>query len=41
MRKKLIGFIILLLALSLFTLGIINSDYAIINAIYEQMSLIP
>ncbi|MFX0056781.1 MAG: hypothetical protein ACFE85_12210 [Candidatus Hodarchaeota archaeon] len=41
MRKKLIGFIILLVALSLFTLGIINGEFAIFDAIYEQMALIP
>ncbi|MFW9936906.1 MAG: hypothetical protein ACFFA8_06355 [Promethearchaeota archaeon] len=41
MRKKLIGFIILLIALSLLTLGLINGEYTIFGAIYEQMTLIP
>jgi len=41
MRKKLIGFIILLIALSLFTLGVINGEFTILGAIYEQMALIP
>ena len=41
MRKKLIGFIILLVALSLFTLGIINGEYTVLAEIYEQMAIIP
>jgi len=41
MRKKLIGFIILLTALSLLTLGLINGEYNILSAIYEQMAMIP
>lgn len=41
MRKKLISFVILLIALSLLTLGIIEAQYALINSFYEQMSKIP
>lgn len=41
MRKKLIGFIILILALSLLTIGIVNTQYALTNALYEQMILVP
>jgi len=38
MRKKLIGLIIFILALSLLTIGLINSDYLRINSLYEQMN---
>lgn len=38
MRKKLIGLIIFIIALSLLTLGIINNDYLRINSLYEQMN---
>jgi len=40
MRKKLIGLIIFIIALSLLTIGLINSDYLSINSLYEQMNLI-
>ncbi len=40
MRKKLIGLIIFIIALSFLTVGIINSDYLSINALYEQMNII-
>ncbi len=40
MRKKLIGFIILIVALSLLTIGLINSEYLIINTLYDQMNII-
>jgi hypothetical protein len=38
MRKKLISFIILVIALSLLTIGLINSEYLVINTLYDQMS---
>jgi len=41
MRKKLIGFIILILALSILTVGIVNSEFNLINSLYEQMVLAP
>jgi hypothetical protein len=41
MRKKLIGFIIFLVALSLFTIGLINGEYLLINTLYKQMAIIP
>ncbi|MHA1657823.1 MAG: hypothetical protein ACTSUT_01700 [Promethearchaeota archaeon] len=41
MRKKLISFMILTLALSLLTLGIIQNQVTLINSFYEQMSIIP
>lgn len=37
MRKKLIGFIILIIALSLLTIGLINGEYLIISNLYNQM----
>ena len=41
MRKKLIGLIIFVIALSLLTIGLINSEYLIINSLYDQMNFIP
>lgn len=41
MRNKLIALIILLLGLSLLTLGIMDSQFAVIRQFYEQMSVIP
>ena len=41
MRKKLIGFIIFIIALSLLTMGLINGEYLVINSIYDQMIFIP
>ena len=41
MRKKLIGFIILLLALSFLTAGIIQQQYADFSILYNQMILVP
>lgn len=41
MRKKLIGFMILIIALSLLTIGLINSEYLTINTLYNQMNIIP
>jgi len=38
MRKKLISFIILIIALSLLTIGLINSEYLIINTHYDWMN---
>ncbi|MFX1394680.1 MAG: hypothetical protein ACFFAH_14060 [Promethearchaeota archaeon] len=38
MRKKLIAFIILLLALSLLVIGIIEAQIALIDPFYEEMS---
>ncbi len=40
MRKKLIGLIIFIIALSLLTIGLINGDYLSINSLYEQMNFI-
>ncbi len=41
MRKKLIGFIILLLALSFLTIGIIEQQFADFTMLYDQMILVP
>lgn len=41
MRKKLIGFIIFLVALSLLTIGLINEEFILINSLYTQMAVIP
>ncbi len=41
MRKKLIGFIILLIALSFLTLGIIEGQFLLFNIFYEEMVEIP
>ncbi len=38
MRKKLISFIILVIALSFLTLGLISGEYLIINTLYDKMS---
>jgi len=40
MRKKLIGFLILLLALCFITVGILQQQYDSINPFYEYMSKI-
>jgi len=40
MRKKLIGFIILIIAVSLLTIGLINGEYLIVNTLYDQMNII-
>lgn len=40
MRNTLIAIVILLIALSLFTLGIVEGQYGIINSLYQQMSII-
>lgn len=39
MRKTLVGIIILLIALSLLTFGIIEGQFDLINALYGQMNL--
>jgi len=41
MRKKLIGFMLLLFALSLLTIGIIEGEFNLISSIYTQMASIP
>ncbi|KKN44638.1 hypothetical protein LCGC14_0691140 [marine sediment metagenome] len=41
MRNKLIAMIILLIGLSFLTIGIIDGQFNLINAIYSQMSAIP
>ena len=41
MRNKLIAMIIFLIALSFLTVGIIDGQFSVINAIYSQMSAIP
>ncbi|MFO7797714.1 MAG: hypothetical protein ACQERB_14485 [Promethearchaeati archaeon] len=41
MRKKLIGIIILLIALSFLVYGIIFAQYTLINPLYNQMAAIP
>ncbi len=41
MRNKLIAIVILLIALSLITIGVIQGQYNLINSTYEQMVLIP
>ncbi|MFX1316545.1 MAG: hypothetical protein ACFE9T_11825 [Promethearchaeota archaeon] len=41
MRNKLIAIIILLIGVSLITLGIMESQFAIIRSLYEQMAAIP
>jgi len=41
MRKKLVGFIIFVVALSILTIGLINSEYLAINSLYDQMNFIP
>ena len=38
MRKKLVGFIILVLALSLLVLGIIEGQIYLIGGFYEEMA---
>ena len=41
MRKKLIGFIILILALSFLTVGIIEQQFVDFALFYDQMVLVP
>ncbi|MFX0041357.1 MAG: hypothetical protein ACFE8L_00465 [Candidatus Hodarchaeota archaeon] len=41
MRNKLIALLLLLLGLSLFTLGIMDSQFSLISQFYEQMAAIP
>lgn len=41
MRNKLIAIILLLLGLSLFTLGIMEGQFAVISQLYELMAVIP
>jgi len=41
MRKKIIGVIIFLVAISLLTLGIIGSEFLQYASIYNQMAAIP
>ncbi len=41
MRKKLVGFIILIIAVSLLTIGLINSEYLIISNLYDNMNILP
>ena len=41
MRNKLVAIIILLLALSLFTLGIMQSQFGLISTFYDKMASIP
>ena len=40
MRKKLIGFIILLFALFLLTIGILEGEFNLISSIYDEMASI-
>ncbi|MFX0141560.1 MAG: hypothetical protein ACFFDN_48430 [Candidatus Hodarchaeota archaeon] len=41
MRKKLIAIIILLIGISLLTIGIVEGQYNLISSFYEQMAAIP
>jgi hypothetical protein len=41
MRKKIIGVIIFLIAISLLTLGIIGAEFLQYPSIYNQMAAIP
>ncbi len=41
MRNKLVAMIILLVGLSLLTIGIIEGQFNLINQIYDQMVLLP
>jgi len=41
MRKKLVGFIIFVIALSILTIGLVNSEYLFINTLYDQMNFFP
>jgi len=41
MRKKLIGIMILLMALSFLTIGILLSEFTLINPFYQQMVQVP
>lgn len=40
MRKKLVGVILLLLALCFLTVGILQQNFTSINPFYEQMSIL-
>ena len=41
MRKKLVGFIILIIAISLLAIGLINGEYLGISNLYDKMSALP
>jgi hypothetical protein len=41
MRNKIIGIILLLIGLSILTLGIIQGQQNVISILYNQMSLVP
>ncbi|MHA1805612.1 MAG: hypothetical protein ACTSU4_13930 [Promethearchaeota archaeon] len=41
MRNKMIGILLLLIALSLLTLGIIEEQYSTLNSLYEKMASVP
>lgn len=41
MRNKLIAIIILLIAISLISIGLIQNQYLLINSVYNEMVLIP
>jgi hypothetical protein len=41
MRKKLVGFIVLVVALSLLAIGLMNGEFLEINALYDQMNFLP
>ncbi len=41
MRNKLVAMIILLIGLSLLTIGIIEGQFNLINQIYDQMAVLP
>jgi hypothetical protein len=41
MRNKMVAIIILLLAFSLLTLGIMQSQFGLISTFYEKMATIP
>lgn len=41
MRNKIIGVIILLIALSLLTIGIAQGQHNLLNIFYDKMSTIP
>ncbi|MFX1567921.1 MAG: hypothetical protein ACFFCV_06095 [Promethearchaeota archaeon] len=41
MRNKIIAIIIMLIGLSLLSIGLIQGQYNLINTLYERMILIP
>ncbi len=41
MRNKLIAIIILLIAISLISIGLIQNQHLLINSVYNEMILIP